>query len=251
MALFFVLRRRRAAPAADRSPRFERALADLQDRLGYRFRRVEHLETAMTHTSFANEAGPEVGHNETMEFLGDAVIELVTSTILIRLPGDMREGEMSKIRAMVVSKAGLAEMARELKIGEVLRMSRGEEASGGAEKASLLADAYEALAAAVFLDGGFEAARRLYEAEFERRVRDAMGGKLGARDYKTRLQEVCQARFGSPPVYRIVDERGPDHAKVFVTELRIKGKPWGTGRGSSKKESEQDAARAVLEKLEA
>ena len=185
-----------------------------------------------------------------MEFLGDAVIELVTSTILIRLPGDLREGEMSKIRAMVVNKTSLAEMARELQLGDALRMSRGEQASGGALKPSLLANVYEALVAAVFLNGGFAAAQRLFEGAFERRIRDAMGGKLRSQDYKTRLQEVCQARFGSPPSYRIVEERGPDHAKVFVTELRIRGSVWGTGRGTSKKEAEQDAARAALERFE-
>jgi dsRNA-specific ribonuclease len=157
---------------------------------------------------------------------------------------------MSKARAMVVNKTSLAEMARALGLGDALRMSRGEESSGGARKDSLLADAYEALVAAVFLDGGFEAARRLFESAFERRIEDAMGGKLRARDYKTRLQEVSQARFGQAPVYRIVDESGPDHAKTFVTELRIRGTVWATGRGSSKKEAEQSAARKALTRLE-
>jgi ribonuclease III len=244
------LARRRARPVEGLDPLFARALSELQARLGHRFGDPRHIVTAMTHSSFANEAGPEAAHNETMEFLGDAVIELVTSTILIRLPGDLREGEMSKVRAMVVNKTSLAEMARDLRLGDALRMSRGEQSSGGAQKQSLLANAYEALVAAVFLDGGYDAARRIFEAAFERRIADAMGGRLRSQDFKTRLQEVCQARFGSPPSYRIVEEHGPDHAKVFVTELRIRGTSWGTGRGTSKKEAEQDAARAALARLE-
>ena len=248
LAVFVVGRFRRRRGGAEDA--LEPFLVSLQGRLGYSFDDPALLVRAMTHSSFANEAAPGVEHNETLEFLGDAVIELITSVILMKHPRDYREGDMSRIRAMVVNKNSLAGMARKMDLGPALRMSRGERASGGRKKESLLANAYEALVGAVHLDGGYHAAERLFRSAFEKRIEAAIRGRLQTQDFKTRLQEVCQARFGCVPEYRLVAEEGPDHAKVFTSEIRFGGKVWGKGSGRSKKESEQSAAGDTLAELD-
>jgi len=222
-----------------------RAQTPLERRLGHRFRDRDLLETALTHRSFAHERGGGE-HYERLEFLGDAVLGLVAAERLYRLHPDDPEGELSKRKAFLVSREVLAGRARELGLGEALRLGVGEERTGGREKTSLLADAMEALIGAVYLDGGLAAAREVVEALL---AAGAARQAHGARDPKTRLQEVAQGRGWGLPVYRVLDATGPDHAKRFRVECRLRGEAVGTGEGRSKKAAEQAAAAAALETL--
>jgi ribonuclease-3 len=225
-------------------------LGELEHRLGYRFADRQRLATALTHRSFANEHRGEVGSdNERLEFLGDAVLDLIIGHMLMDLFPDLREGELSVTRAQVVSEAGLVEVARELELGDVLRLGRGEERTGGRTKVSILADAVEAVVAAVYLDGGFDAARDLVTRLFRDRVA-TLEPRTGY-DFKTRLQEAAQARLRATPEYRVVGEHGPDHDKTFDVCVRIQGVEWARGRGKSKKAAEQRAAAAAVTRLEA
>jgi ribonuclease III len=211
----------------------------LERLLGYEFTREELLERALTHRSYANEnrAGAD---NEKLEFLGDAVLDLVVGHLLMTTFPSLSEGELSVTRAQVVSEAGLSELAAELGLGEFLRLGRGEERTGGRSKPSLLADAFEAVIAAVYLDGGFEAARQLVERLLSRRL--SAIDTSGFHDFKTRLQESAQAKLKSTPEYRVVGEAGPDHDKTFEVAVHIKEREWARAAGKSKKEAEQRAA---------
>jgi ribonuclease-3 len=214
--------------------------SQLEGRLGHRFVRGEHLETALTHRSFA----PEVPNNETLEFLGDAVLGLAVSDLLMRHFPEAREGELSKMRAALVNAEVLATKARAFDLGAFLRVGKGEEKSGGREKESILAAAYEAVLGAVYLDGGYEAGRRVVEGSFAADVEGPLAASL--RDYKTQLQEVTQRIFRETPVYTLVEESGPDHEKRFVSEITIAGRAYGRGIGRSKKTAEQEAAMGAL-----
>jgi ribonuclease-3 len=183
-----------------------------------------------------------------LEFLGDAVLDLIISEALVERDPEATEGALSKMRARLVSETALAQAARRLGLGRFLRLGRGEELSGGREKSSLLADAFEAVVAAVYHDGGYDAARRSVLAVLEPEL-TAESGSGGGVDYKTQLQEHCQQLFGQLPVYRVTRESGPDHRKVFQVELMINGRCSGTGAGKSKKEAEQQAAKEALERL--
>jgi ribonuclease-3 len=220
----------------------------LAERLGYRFRSSGLLEQALTHTSYLNEAADSSrGDNERLEFLGDAVLDLVISeSFLSRFP-EAPEGELSKLKARTVSEAALSRVARRLGLGHALVLGRGEELTGGRDKPSLLADALEAVIAAVYLDGGLDAARQVVLTTFAD-VSDHLTGPETS-DYKTELQEICQREFSALPVYRVLSETGPDHHKRFDVELSIRGQVYGAGSGRSKKEAEQQAARHALEKL--
>lgn len=207
--------------------------------------------SALTHKSYVNEHRDEGWEdNERLEFLGDAVIDLVVSEYLMSRFPLAREGDLSKLRAAVVDEAGLAAMGRALGLGELLRLGRGEELTGGREKASLLADTMEAVIAAVFLDGGLEAAHALVDRFLDDAYAGAETGSLD-RDWKTQLQEMGQARHRSSPRYRVVAEVGPDHAKTFEIEVELGGSVLGRGSGRSKKDAEQAAARVALEGLAA
>jgi ribonuclease-3 len=230
----------------------------LEAALGYRFHDPRWLERAMTHRSFLNEpkdSGPDEDDqdNERLEFLGDAVLNLTVSDELVSRHPDATEGALSKMRARLVSEPALAQAARRLELGRCLRLGRGEELSGGREKRSLLADALEALIAAVYLDGGhdggYEAARRCVLAVLEPELAELPARELGI-DYKTEVQERCQQRFGLLPVYRVSRESGPDHHKLFQVELTIGGRPFGEGAGKTKKEAEQQAAKAAWGRLQ-
>ncbi len=222
----------------------ESTLALLQTQLGYSFSHPEILLRAVTHVSYGR--GQPGKHNETLEFLGDAVLDLAVSDLLMRHFPDKSEGDLSKMRAALVNSAVLAEKAARLNLGDALRMGKGEERSGGRKKRSILAGAFEAVIGAVYWEGGYEPARRVIERFFERDVGDK---KLGHEDYKTRLQEISQMLFHEPPVYKLVGETGPDHEKRFVTEIFVGGKMLGRGEGWSKKQSEQEAAAIALEGL--
>jgi ribonuclease III len=218
--------------------------AALEAGLGHRFVRPEHLAIAITHRSTGDRT-----HNETLEFLGDAVLSLAISDLLMRGFPDAREGDLSKMRASLVNAEELAQKARHLDLGRWLALGKGEERSGGREKEKILAAAYEALLGAVYLDGGYEAARRVVEAHFaDHLVREPEGP--GYRDYKTRLQELTQRLYREMPVYTLAGERGPDHEKEFVVELAVGGRVLGRGVGRSKKLAEQAAAMEALAALD-
>ena len=214
----------------------------LEATLGYRFGDPSLLELALTHRSFTAEEDAEES-NERLEFLGDAVLGLIVSTELHEA-WELKEGEMAKVRAAVVNESTLAAVARSLGIDDAVLISRGEEASGGRTKPSILADATEALIGAVFLDGGLESARRVVLGRWRPIIADRAASP-GERDYKTRLQEIL-AREGDLPVYDVTGS-GPDHSRFFEAEVRVGGATLGRGTGSSKKRAQQAAARDALE----
>lgn len=231
----------------------------LEERIGHRFRGRDLLERALTHSSHAHEreSVSTQADNEQLEFLGDAVLGFVVSQLLYQRFPDFHEGQLSKLRAHLVSARHLAGVARRLELGQFLRLGRGEEHSGGRSKSALLVNALEALLAAVYLDAGLDAAHQLilqkiFEPEVELLGREA-GGGLHPTDHKSTLQERLQARALPPPRYGVVREHGPDHRKIFTVELRIRsaeGEQVYQAEGSTKKEAEQDAARQALEKLQ-
>lgn len=220
----------------------------LLERLAYRFRSPSLLDDALTHKSYLNEApDPARRDNERLEFLGDAVLDLVISEALLSRFPQAPEGTLSKLRARVVSEAALSQVARRLELGGALRLGRGEELTGGRDKPSLLADALEAVIAAIYTDGGIDAAREVVLAAFAEPLDNLSRPEVT--DHKTELQEVCQRAFGGLPVYRVLGESGPDHHKEFEVELSIRGEVYGIGTGRSKKEAEQRAAQHALHKL--
>jgi ribonuclease III len=223
----------------------------LQQAIGYRFRDRGLAEHAMTHTSRANEdVSGGVRDNESMEFLGDAVLGFVIADVLFRDFPEFDEGEKSKTKAMLVSTSTLARQAERLRLGDHLLLGRGEEKTGGRRKQALLADCYEALIAAIYLDGGVEAARAFIVREFQPLIGTVRRHGVGAgQDFKSTLQELLQARSLGLPEYRVVEAIGPDHNKQFRVEVAVKGETLGDAIGGSKKEAEQEAARAALEKL--
>ncbi|MDP1570230.1 MAG: ribonuclease III [Vicinamibacterales bacterium] len=225
-------------------------MAALEARLGYRFRDRGLLEHALTHRSKAAE-DPSGGvvDNESLEFLGDAVLGFAVADLLCREFPDSREGYKSKVKSAVVSTASLAEGARRLGLGDHLILGRGEEKTGGRKKPALLADTYEALIAAIYLDGGLVPARAFIEREIGPLIRDARGPGYVNRDYKSTLQERLQTRGGPLPSYRIAAEIGPDHVKQFHVEVRVGDEVIAEGVGRTKKDAEQEAARAALAAL--
>lgn len=224
--------------------------AALEEVLGYRFRDRGRLELALRHTSWANEHPHEPGgDNERFEYLGDAVLDLVVGHRLMDRFPELREGQLSVTRAQVVSEAGLAEVAAALGLGQWIKLGKGEEKSGGRAKPSILADAFEAVVAAVYLDGGFDAAWALVGRVLERRIETVE--PTGFYDFKTRFQEMALARLKEQPTYRVIAELGPDHDKRFVVAAVLAGEEWARAEGRSKKEAEQQAAAAAAFKLEA
>ncbi len=224
-------------------------MENLQKNLSYKFKNVDFLREALTHKSSVNE-NPELNlkDNERLEFLGDAVLDLSISTLLMKKFPYFQEGELSRFKAMVVSETSLSKIAARLDLGQYLFLGRGEEQTGGRKKDSLLANALEAVIAAIYLDGGLVAADEFIGMTF---VEDIMiiekeGINL---DYKTDLQEYCQARGLSLPVYKVLKETGPDHKKIFEIELFINEEVVGLGVGRSKKDAEQKAAKEALQNL--
>jgi ribonuclease III len=231
-----------------------------EERLGYKFSARELLERALTHISAVPElrstgADEAVSallprDNERLEFLGDAVLELLTSEHLLVAFPEWSEGQLSKSRARIVNAGSLEAAARRLRLGEHLRLGRGEEKSGGREKQTLLADAFEAVVAAVYLDGGLGAAREVLQRVLFEQALEERGERISESDRKSALQELLQGRGRAPAEYRVAGESGPDHQKVFQIEVWIDGERMATGEGSTKKEAEQRAARSALEQLE-
>jgi ribonuclease-3 len=227
-----------------------RDLSALEAKLGYTFRETSVLDRALTHRSRANEDATGVTvDNESLEFLGDAVLGFVMADLLFRDYPQFDEGQKSKIKAALVSTATLALLARRLGLGEFLALGRGEEKTGGRKKQALLADTYEAVIAAIYLDGGIDEARGFVVREFAEDLEDVRSPEFWGRDYKSALQELVQSRDLQLPEYLVAAESGPDHRKIFHVEVRVKGEVKGTANGPSKKAAEQEAARKAIERL--
>jgi ribonuclease-3 len=216
-----------------------------EERLGYTFAEPSLLRLALTHRSVSSQ-DPGRKDNERLEFLGDAVLQLVVTDLLYETYPQLAEGQMAKVRAAVVSRGALAEVARFLEIGRHIELASSEEATGGRQKDSILADAVEAVIGAIYLDGGLEPARNTIVEMWADRVAER-AKQPGVKDYKTRLQELT-ARDGSQPIYS-VDGTGPDHDRRFRAVVRINGTTYGSGEGRSKKEAEQAAAHQAIETL--
>ncbi|MDL2286603.1 ribonuclease III [Desulfococcaceae bacterium OttesenSCG-928-F15] len=217
----------------------------LQKEMGHKFKSPFLLETALSHTSFANEQAGVVADNERLEFLGDAVLNLVIGHLLMDRFRDIREGDLSRVRSSLVNESRLAGLARSLFLGKYLRLGRGEIQTQGQNKDSILADAFEAIVAAVYLDGGFDAAFSFVERRFED-IFMGLDPKEILQDSKSRFQEEAQMRYKITPQYKTLSEEGPDHEKTFCVEVQMKHiRVQGTGK--SKKLAEQDAARRALE----
>ena len=221
-------------------------LTEFENRIGYTFQRRDLLTRAITHKSYSHEARQnDVRHNETFEFLGDSVLGFVIGDLLFRQFPGLDEGALSKMKAYLVSAQSLAAKARRFEMGDVILLGVGEEKTGGRKKDSLLANLYEAMIAAVFLDGGIDAARKMIEESFADDLKAIREDDLLFHDYKTALQELAQGNGLPLPEYVVVDEVGPDHDKTFVVEVKI-GNRMARGEGSSKKEAQQQAARHAL-----
>ena len=222
----------------------------LEHRVGYTFRDPGLLEHALTHTSRANEdVSGGVFDNESLEFLGDAVLGFAIADMLFRRFPERDEGWKSKMKAMLVSTASLARLADRLDLGEHLLLGRGEEKTGGRRKQALLADGYEALIAAIYLDGGVEQATSFIAKQFDRLIDEARTPSAAFHDFKSALQERVQSAGNPLPEYAVIAESGPDHHKTFQVQVRVGGKALAEAGGRSKKEAEQEAARLALERL--
>ena len=219
---------------------------DMIGKLGYEFKRSDLLEEAFRHSSYVNELGDMgVRDNERLEFLGDAVLDLAVSDILMEIFQEAKEGDLSKFRASVVNERGLSQVAKELGLGDFLLLGKGEELSGGREKPSILADTVEALLGALYLDAGFSKTKEIIHRLFLRYIEHLDSGG-GIDDYKSLLQEFTQETYKSRPEYVLTDETGPAHEKCFKVAVRVNGDVVASGEGRSKKEAEQKAAREAL-----
>lgn len=225
-------------------PEHETHLGAFMQDIGYEFKNRALLHLALTHCSYNGKVGE---NNQRLEFLGDAVLEFVISEKLYA-QSQAEEGYMTRMRANVVCEASLAQAARALKLGRLLQLGKGEEGSGGREKASILADTMEAVFGAVYLDGGMEPARALILRCLGHKTEEAIEQGGGA-DYKTRLQHLCSVKFAETPKYELIRQDGPAHDRVFEVGVQMQEKCFGTGRGKSKKEAEQNAAKAALDWL--
>ena len=225
-------------------------LDDLEELLGYSFQNRTLLSQALTHRSYVNEHEEEqLRHNESLEFLGDSVLGfLISSRIFQRYP-ELTEGELSKIKAYLVSAANLVKLAEGIRLGNFVRLSRGEEKTGGRSKRAIIVDAYEAIIGAIYLDGSVEAASNFVGRQIERFLEDLDIRQLTYGDFKSALQELLHNLGRPEPVYRVVDEIGPDHKKTFVVQVAVEGKVVAESSGKTKKEAQQSAARLALESI--
>jgi ribonuclease-3 len=228
------------------SPARRAELRSLQRRMGVRFRDERLMNLSLCHRSYTAEAG--VASNERLEFLGDAVLGLVASQWLYRRLEGRPEGDLSRVKSVVVSEESLARIARQISVDRCLLLGRGEERSGGRGKSALLADALEALIGACYLDSGLHAAEQFVERLFVDEIEKVIAGRH-RQDYKTLLQELSQKRFQAFPKYRVTERRGPDHDQVFSMDVVVAGRPYGPAEGKSKKQAEQRVARIAYAQL--
>ncbi len=222
----------------------------LEKKIGHSFRDRALLTTALTHSSYANENRGRGECNERLEFLGDSVLGMVVADALFRRFPELPEGRMTRLRAQLVCEESLHRVASELGLGEYVRLGRGEEHTGGRRRTSILADAVEAVIAAMYLDGGLETAKAFIERQILSAL-DGAGPVMRVEDCKTELQELVQKKSGQSLSYELLGESGPDHDKTFTSQVSLNGRPIGSGSGRTKKEAEQAAARAALEALKA
>jgi ribonuclease-3 len=224
-------------------------IAPLERSLEYTFKNIEFIQEALRHSSFVNEQNDcSLTNNERLEFLGDSVLDLIISHLLmIRFP-EMNEGDLSKMRAAIVNETQLADVAQELSLGSHLMLGKGETLAHGYEKKSILADTLEAVLAAIYLDGGIDSVSKVIESLFAERV-NSLALKLIKKDFKSRLQEHAQFRFKIIPLYEVISEEGPSHDKTFTVRMTVGSDISTEGIGKSKKEAEQDAAEKGLKLL--
>jgi ribonuclease III len=220
----------------------------LQKTLGYTFSDIRLLNKALTHKSYVNERSEFLKHNERFEFLGDSVLDVLVSDYLVCEFIDYTEGTLSKIRAAVVNETCLADLARKIELGKYLLLGKGEDMSGGRNKSSILADAFEAVVGALFRDGGLESACQVFLPLLKDEISN-FSHSWDFRDFKSELQEYIQNKGVCTPSYKVINEFGPDHAKEFEVTVIIKNQVKGRGLGSSKKEAEQAAAKMAMEKF--
>jgi ribonuclease-3 len=223
-------------------------LSQLQKTINFFFKNLNYLCQALTHKSYANENLPlKIPHNEKMEFLGDAILEMVISEYLINRFPSLNEGELTQLRSVLVSKSVLFKRAQKIRLHQVLLLGRGEIISGGRRRKSTLANAFEALICAIYLDQGLPAVKKFIISQMEEEIQQLEKEKYG-QDFKSTLQRLSQIKFGQIPEYRIVREKGPPHQKIFTVEVKVENKT-ARGAGKSKKEAEQKAAANILENL--
>ena len=222
-----------------------RELSLLEERLGYKFKNIVFLETGVTHSSFSNETKNHVPYNERQEFLGDAVLSIIVSDYIFENYTKLPEGELTKLRASLVCEKSLCGFANELELGSFLRLGHGEELMGGRERPSILADAFEAVLAAIYLDGGIEPATKLVLSFVKKALEHVENAAF--KDYKTLLQEIIQKNPEERLTYMLVGESGPDHDKRFEVDVMLNSNVIGHGIGKSKKTAEQHAAKEALE----
>ncbi len=219
---------------------------ELEDKIGYHFKNKELLTTALTHSSYANERKSQhIRYNERLEFLGDAVLSIVVSDYIFKNCPELPEGELTKLRASLVCEKSLFDFAKQIQLGSYLQLSKGERHNGGAQRPSIVSDAFEALIAAIYIDGGIEPAAKHILNFVVPAIQNQK--KKRVKDYKTTLQEIIQKNPGERLQYVLVSESGPDHNKHFVFEVHLNSNVIGKGGGRSKKEAEQQAAREALE----
>jgi len=225
----------------------EQQISDLQEKLNYRFSDLKLLQQALTHSSYANENKKNgVASNERFEFLGDSLLGMTVALLLYNTKPELTEGQMTKLRAELVCEKNLASLASEIDLGSYLLLGRGEDNGGGRFRPSILADAFEAVLAAIYLDGGIEPIGQLIFHLFKPHTAEAMKSNS---DYKTSLQEMIQVKPGQTLLYKLVNEQGPDHNKFFTVEVNLNGETIGTGTGKSKKSAEQAAANEAIRKI--
>ena len=217
-----------------------------EQKINYEFKNKEYILEALTHSSYSNE-NKNYPFNERLEFLGDSVLSIVISDYLFKKETKLPEGELTKIRANIVCEESLSEVSKNIHLGKYMLLGKGEEATGGRERISILADALEAVIAAIYLDGGIKCAREFILTNMEKIINDSIKGKI-FRDYKTCLQEVLQSNGENNIWYKLIEEKGPDHNKRFVMEVGINDTVLGVGEGKSKKDVEQVAAKCALDK---
>ncbi len=220
-------------------------MKELEKRIGYHYKNLSYLENALTHSSYANEVRHGVKSNERLEFLGDAVLSIVVSDYIYRNCPNLPEGELSKLRAALVCEKSLCRFSKELDVGSFLKLSKGERNLKGNERPSILADAFEAIIASIYLDGGMENARKFVLRFVEPEIKNPKPRAF--KDYKTTLQEIIQRNPEEHLSYVLTGEEGPDHDKHFFVEVHLNNNVIGKGGGRSKKEAEQQAAREALE----
>lgn len=227
-----------------------RNIEELEKRIQYRFEDRRYLERALTHSSYNREKNTKHKDNERLEFLGDAFLDAIVGAELFVRMNSVTEGTLTKTRALIVCEKALAEVAREFNLGKYILMGHGEAGTGGRNKDSILADALEAVIGAIYMDGGYDAAQKFTVSAFKKMIEGAMAGRIFS-DYKSEIQEVLQSGGKTVNINYVLDrEEGPAHDKTFYLHMECDGKKYGSGKGKTKKEAEQNAAKASLEILE-